>query len=104
MIIPSGFILFFTGYFDLQLTQKPILLGTLASFVLGVFGTALASVIFYMLVKRAGALFASMVTYGIPFIAVLWGILLGEQVTLLQTGCLGIILCGVYLVNKKVRV
>ena len=56
-----------------------------------------------MLVKRAGALFASMVTYGIPFIAVLWGIVLGEQVTLLQTGCLGIILCGVYLVNKKTK-
>ena len=104
LIIPSGTILFFTDYFDLPLTQKPILLATLASFVLGVIGTALASVIFYMLVKRAGALFASMVTYGIPFIAVLWGILLGEQVTLLQTGCLGIILCGVYLVNKKVRV
>ncbi len=101
LIIPSLIILYFTGYFALPLHEKPLLMATLASFVLGILGTAVGSILFYMLVKKAGALFASMVTYGIPFIAVCWGIWYGEVVTLFQIGCLGIILVGVYLVNKK---
>lgn len=101
LIIPTLVILYVTGYFALPLLQTTFLLSTLASVVLGVFGTAIASILFYMLVKRAGTLFASMVTYGIPFIAVLWGLWGGETITLLQVGCLGIILVGVYLVNKK---
>lgn len=101
LIIPSFSILYFTGYFSLPLLNTPVLISTLASFVLGVMGTAVASVIFYMLVKRAGTLFASMVTYGIPFVAVLWGVWYGELITLVQIGCMGIILVGVYLVNKK---
>lgn len=101
LIIPSLIILYFTGYFSLPLTEKPLLMATVAAFVLGILGTAVGSILFYMLVKRAGALFASMVTYGIPFIAVSWGIWYGEVVTLFQIGCLGIILVGVYLANKK---
>ena len=101
LIIPSGIILYVTGYFALPLGDKGILIATLASLVLGVLGTAAASILFYMLVKRAGPLFASMVTYGIPFVAVFWGVLGGEEVTLQQIGCLGIILAGIYMVNKK---
>lgn len=101
LIIPTLVILYVTGYFALPLLQTAFITSTLASVVLGVFGTAIASILFYMLVKRAGTLFASMVTYGIPFIAVLWGLWGGETITLLQVGCLGIILLGVYLVNKK---
>ncbi len=101
LIIPSSIILYITGYLDLALLDNSVLKATSASFVLGVMGTAFASIIFYMLVKRAGTLFASMVTYGIPFVAVFWGLLDEEQITLLQVGCLGVILCGVYLVNKK---
>jgi drug/metabolite transporter (DMT)-like permease len=52
------------------------------------------------LVKKAGGLFASLVTYGIPFIALAWGIYFGENITVLQIGCLGIILSGVYLANR----
>lgn len=101
LIIPTLIILYITGYFNLPFTNRAVLLSTLASAVLGVMGTAIASILFYMLMKRAGALFASMVTYGIPFIAVLWGLYYGEQVTLIQVSSLGIILAGVYMVNKK---
>ncbi len=101
LIIPCICILYITGYFALPLTSTPVILSTLASAVLGIMGTAVASVIFYMLVKRAGTLFASMVTYGIPFVAVLWGVWGGEVITPVQVGCLAVILIGVYLVNKK---
>ena len=101
LIIPSVIILYFTGYLQMHLTDASVIKATGASFILGVFGTAIASIIFYMLVKRAGTLFASMVTYGIPFVAVFWGLLDGESITIPQVACLGIILCGVYLVNKN---
>lgn len=101
LIIPCLVILYFTGYFTLSFNNRTVIYSSLASFILGAFGTALASIIFYMMVKRAGAIFASMVAYGIPFIAVLWGVWYGEQVTFIQVGCLGIILSGVYLVNRK---
>jgi drug/metabolite transporter (DMT)-like permease len=101
LIIPCIIILYLTGYFSLPLGDKPFLLATLASCVLGVMGTAVASILFYMLIKRAGSIFTSMVTYGIPFVAVLWGLYYGEEITVLQIGCLGIILAGVYMVNRK---
>ncbi len=63
-------------------------------------GTAVASIIFYMLVKRAGVLFPSMVTYAIPFVAIFWGVLSNEVITLIEIGCLGIILAGVFISNK----
>jgi len=101
LIIPCFLILFFTGYFLLPLGNDAYLKSTLASVVLGIFGTAIASVLFYMLVKRASALFASMVTYGIPFVALAWGIWGGEHVNFQQVICLSVILVGVYLANKK---
>ncbi len=103
LIIPCMGILYGTGYFSLPLTGKAFIISTAASCVLGIMGTAVASVIFYMLVKRAGTLFASMVTYGIPFVAVMWGVLGGETITPVQVGCLGVILVGVWLVNKKIK-
>lgn len=101
LIIPCLLILYFTGYFHLPLGNPAYIHSTIAASVLGIFGTAAASTLFYMLVKRAGTLFASTVTYGIPFVAIGWGIWHGEQVNVQQVLCLTVILGGVYLVNKK---
>jgi drug/metabolite transporter (DMT)-like permease len=73
---------------------------SLAGIVLGVVGTSIASILFYMLIKRSTIIFASMVTYGIPIIAVAWGLYFGESISVLQIGSLLIILAGVYIVNK----
>jgi len=100
--IPAAIVLYFTGYFNHDFSDKGVLLSTGFSCVLGVFGTAIASVLFYMLIKRAGAVFSSMVTYGIPFVAIMWGIVYGEQVGWKQVVCLLVILAGVYVANRKV--
>jgi drug/metabolite transporter (DMT)-like permease len=70
--------------------------------LLGIVGTSLANVLFYQLIKQAGSLFASLVTYGIPFVAMGWGWVDGELVTIGQGGCLFVILVGVYLANRSV--
>jgi drug/metabolite transporter (DMT)-like permease len=54
------------------------------------------------LVKRAGGIFASMVTYGIPVVANVWGVIYHEEVGWKQVSCLAIILLGVYVANRKV--
>ena len=99
--IPALIVLYFTGYFSLPLTDSGILYSTGQAALLGILGTALASVIFYKLVKSAGAVFASMVTYGIPIIANFWGMIYGEEVGWKQFACLVLILLGVYIANRK---
>jgi drug/metabolite transporter (DMT)-like permease len=69
--------------------------------LLGVVGSAIATALFYVLIKRAGGLFASLVTYAIPVVGIFWGILFNEEITLIQIGCLAIILAGVFLANKN---
>lgn len=102
LIIPSLIILLMTGFFS-----APALLngswnnGIIAASILGIVNTGLASVIFYLLVKKAGPVFSSTVTYGIPFIAMGWGLLDKEPVTLFQVAALLIILLGVWLANKE---
>lgn len=101
--IPALIVLYFTGYFNLPLSDSGILYSTGHAALLGIMGTAIASILFYILIKRAGAVFSSMVTYGIPIIANIWGIIYGEEVGLKQFGCLALILMGVYLANRKVN-
>lgn len=72
-----------------------------AAFLLGVMGSAVATWLFYVLIRRAGALFASLVTYGIPVVAIGWGLLAHEMITLLQVGCLMLILGGVWVANRQ---
>jgi drug/metabolite transporter (DMT)-like permease len=68
--------------------------------VLGVFGTALALILFNKLVKVTNTVFSSSVTYLIPIVAVIWGIIDGE-ILLVQhfLGMLGIIF-GVLIANR----
>ncbi len=68
--------------------------------ILAVFGTAIATVIFFQLTQKTDALFASTVTYLIPIVAVFWGLMDGE--TIGWTYAIGLvgILGGVYLARQ----
>ena len=69
--------------------------------LLALMSTAIANLIFAKLVKISTPLFASSVTYIMPIVAVMWGVLDGE--TLLIGHFIGMvaILVGVYLANRK---
>ncbi len=69
--------------------------------ILAVIGTSLAVVIFNKLIKDSSAIFASSVTYLIPIVAIFWGVLDGENILFSHIIGAAIIICGVYLVNKK---
>jgi drug/metabolite transporter (DMT)-like permease len=98
--LPAMIVLgFFSGEFPVMSSVLVRSLGYAA--MLGVVGTSLANILFYQLIKQAGSIFASLVTYGIPFVAMGWGILDGEEVSIGQAASLLVILFGVYLVNRS---
>lgn len=69
--------------------------------VLGVVGSGVAVILFNRLIQMTTALFSSSVTYAIPVVAILWGIWDGEQILWNHLLGLGIIITGIYLVNKR---
>lgn len=101
LAIPSLIILLAFGTHRLDFSNSSILRSVGASALLGVMGTTAASVLFYVLLKRAGGVFASTVTYGIPFIAILWGWVYHERVTPGVVLSLLVILTGIFIANLK---
>jgi drug/metabolite transporter (DMT)-like permease len=102
LAIPSFLILLFTGYFSSFSMSPSFIRATAASVILGIFGTAVAQIMFLMLLKRTGVVFSSLATYIMPFVAILWGVYYGEKTSIGEFICLAIILSGVYFANKKV--
>ena len=100
LFVPTLLILWWDGFFELDFSASMVRWSILASVLLGLMGSAVATALFYILVQKAGTLFASLVTYGIPFVALIWGLVYGEAVTWIEMGCLAIILAGVYLANR----
>ncbi|UMB59344.1 DMT family transporter [Lutibacter sp. A80] len=101
LIIPTLIVLWFTGFFEtfeLNATTKTSLF-YLA--ILAIICTGIAKIIFNRLIQISSPIFSSSVTYLIPIVAITWGILDGEKITLYQVLSGFIILFGVYLVNKS---
>jgi drug/metabolite transporter (DMT)-like permease len=87
--------------FSLSFSNHQLLIAVGAAAFMGIMGTAFAIILFYTLVKRAGGIFASMVTYGIPFVAITWGYIFGESIGMMKIASLLIILLGVYWANRN---
>jgi drug/metabolite transporter (DMT)-like permease len=101
LIIPASIVLLLAGFTQHRFTDAGVVRAIGASAILGILGTAIATIVFYMLMKRAGPLFSSMVTYGIPFVAIGWGLLAGETIGQLEIIGLLIILSGVYISTRS---
>ena len=69
--------------------------------ILGIIGTAIATIIFYRLVQIRDTVFASSVTYLMPIVAIFLGLIDGEIINLTQFFGMFLILIGVYWANKK---
>ncbi|HNQ12549.1 MAG TPA: DMT family transporter [Bacteroidia bacterium] len=97
---PSMVYLFSTDFLHRMCSEGAWLdLGYIA--ILAVFGTALSTVLFNRLLKITTAVFASTVTYMIPVVAMLWGLLDGERIGVEHLASLLVIFTGVYLASRK---
>lgn len=100
LIVPTLLVLWFTDFFftfEINESSKEAMFYIA---ILAVFGTGIAKIIFNRLIQISTPIFSSSVTYLIPIVAITWGILDGERITLYQIISGGIIMFGVYLVNK----
>ncbi len=95
-----GIYLFSTDFIEITQTDEKAPLNLFYIALLSVFGTALAVILFNMLIKRVSAVFASSVTYMIPVFAIFWGFVDGESIGLGQLLFISVILSGVYMVNR----
>ena len=102
IMFPAIIVLIFSGFFTSEVIQAPELPMSLFYIILlSLFGTAIAKVFFNKLVQISTPVFASSVTYLMPVVAVIWGLLDGEGFGLWQVVATLIILLGVYLANAK---
>lgn len=101
LIVPAFIVLLCTDFFTtFEFTETKITsLGYIT--ILAVLGTGVAKIFYNKMVHLATPIFASSVTYLIPIVAVSWGLLDGEKLSVIQLFAGLIILFGVYLVNKK---
>ncbi|MBP6871324.1 MAG: DMT family transporter [Bacteroidales bacterium] len=95
------YLLLFTGFINKMTTIPTSWEGLGYIGILAVVGTGMALIAFNKLVKIASPVFAASVTYLIPVVAVSWGMIDGEKITILAFFWMMVILLGVFLVNKK---
>ena len=69
--------------------------------LLALMSTAVAGLLFNKLLRISSPLYTSSVTYIMPIVAVVWGVIDGEQLLLGHFIGMAAILGGVYLANKK---
>lgn len=100
-MLPSFLILIFSGFFT-NFQSNPETweaLGYLS--ILTVVGTAMAMILYYRLIQNTSPVFASTVTYLLPIVAVVWGLLDGEKFTIWYILGGLLILAGIYLIREK---
>lgn len=84
LFIPSLIALFLSGFFTDFRGTKGDFIGLGYVGILAVFGTGLAMLMQYRLLKISNPLFASTVTLLMPIVAVIWGFFYGESLTGIQ--------------------
>lgn len=101
MAIPAFFILLFTGFFEQVSFQGQAGESLGAISLLAIFGSALSLIAFNHLIQITNAVFASLTTYIIPIVALMWGVWDGESLNIYQIGGMCLILLGVVLVRMQ---
>ena len=102
IMIPGIIALLFTDFFSEGTFENPeFKMAMIYVTILSLLGTAVAKVLFNKLVHISTPVFASSVTYLMPLVALIWGVLDGEGFSLWQCLAAVIILLGVYLSHRK---
>jgi len=104
IITPALTVLIFSGFFKTETFEHESIYSSIGFVaILSVFGTVMAKIIFNNLIQISSPVFASSVTYLMPLVALLWGVVDGEIFGLDQGLASLLILCGIYLANKKAK-
>jgi drug/metabolite transporter (DMT)-like permease len=94
------YVLFSGGFQILPVTDQnrvPLI----ASVTLGIVGTAMAQLLFNMVIKRSSAIFASSIIYALPIVAVFWGVFDNESIMLWHYIGMICIVAGIIVMRHK---
>ena len=100
LILPSLIALVFAGFFNNLQVNSGLWEGLGFVSLLSIFGTGLAMMLNYKLLSVSTPLFASTVTLLMPVVAIIWGLLDGEKLTLMQGFGGVIILAGLIFLRQ----
>ena len=104
IIFPAILVFLFSDFEFSSLEKDEVKTSIFYVFILALFGTALAKIIFNKLIKISSPVFASSVTYSMLIVSIFWGIVDGEKFSIYQLIATIIIVFGVILTNKKVKI
>ena len=93
-----------TGFTDIysKILNDPAALWSLAAIaILALVGTVLANILFFRLIQRTNAVFASSVAYLIPLNAMVWGFIDGETLQWPHFAGMAFILLGIWVLRRK---
>lgn len=99
-LIPSFVALFFSGFFENFESSPSTWEAVGYMMILGIMGTAVCGVLYFKLIQEVSPVFASSVTYLLPVVAVIWGLLDGEKFTIWYVLGAALILFGIYLIRE----
>ena len=104
IILPAVLVFLFSDFEFSSLENDEVKTSIFYVFILALFGTALAKIIFNKLIKISSPVFASSVTYSMLIVSIFWGIVDGEKFSINQLIATLIIVFGVILTNKKAKI
>ncbi len=104
IILPAVLVFLFSDFEFSSLEKDEVKTSIFYVFILALFGTALAKIIFNKLIKISSPVFASSVTYSMLIVSIFWGIVDGEKFSIYQLIATIIIVFGVILTNKKTEI
>ena len=103
IIIPAILVFGFSEFRIENLNNAETKISIFYVFILALFGTALAKIIFNKLIKISSPVFASSVTYSMLIVSIFWGIIDGEKFSIYQLIATGFIVLGVILTNRSIN-
>lgn len=102
IVLPySIYLLGFSGIGEVLANEPKVWSSLSAVLVLGAMGTAISTVMFYRMIQLTDPMFSVSVTYLMPIVALMWGVLDGEGIYASQLAGMAVILTGVWLVNRR---
>jgi len=100
--VPLTIWLLFFSDFPTRVVQNPEGIHSLLFIaILAVLGSAMAIVLVVRLIQASSALFGSFVTYLIPVVSIMWGIVAGETINFVTLFSLLLILSGIIIAGQK---
>lgn len=100
-MFPALAVLFLSGFFNEFKNNAATWEGLSYLAVLTIVGTTLAMILYYKLIQVTSAVFASSVSYLLPLVAIIWGLLDGEHFSIWFAVGGVLIFAGIYLIQEK---